>query len=80
MILFSCAQRRKCVDPKWLIVKVVVQNGSNDRPEAVIGRIGHASHLLGSLLGAIELTISCAFVCRVGYSNAQIRVPLIYKQ
>jgi hypothetical protein len=32
----------------------------------VIGWIGHVSHHLGLLLGAIELTSSCAFVCKVG--------------
>ena len=57
------------MDPSWLNVKVVVRKGK----DAVIGvgRIGPISHHLGSLLGVVELTISCAFVCRVGYLVAQ---------
>ena len=45
----------------------------------MIGQIGVVSHHLRSLLGAIELTILCAFVCRVGYFDAQIRETLLYK-
>jgi hypothetical protein len=29
--------------------------------------------------GAIELTVLCAFVCKVGYFDAQIRETLLYK-
>ena len=41
--------------------------------------IGHVSHHLGSILGAIELTVLCAFICTVGYFDAQIRETLLYK-
>jgi hypothetical protein len=47
------------------------RKGCSDRQDAMVGRIGPVSHHLGSLLGAIELTVSCAFVCRVGYLDAQ---------
>ena len=43
--------------------------GCNDRLDAVIGRIGLDSHDLGSFLSGIEL---CAYICRVGYFDAQI--------
>ena len=39
----------------------------------MIGRIGTVSHNLPSVMGAIELIIVCAFVCKVGYFDAQIR-------
>ena len=52
--------------PKWLIIKALVRKGWSDRPDEVIGWIGHVSHHLGPLLGAIELTDSCAFACKVG--------------
>ena len=45
----------------------------------MIDRIGFVSKNLGSLLGAMELTVLCAFICKVGRSNAQIRETLIYK-
>ena len=32
----------------------------------MMGQIGVVSHHLQSLLGAIELTIFCSFVCKVG--------------
>lgn len=48
--------------------------------DVVIGWIGFGSHQLGSLLGAIELTVLCAILCRVGYFNAQIMGVLLYKQ
>ena len=50
------------VDPNWLFVKVVGRQGCSDRLDDVIGWIGHVSHHLGSLLGAIELTDLCALV------------------
>ena len=46
------------------------RKGCNDRWDVVIGWIGVVSHHLGSLLGAIELTFLCAFVCKVGYFDA----------
>ena len=39
--------------------------------------ISHVSHHLGSLLSDIELIILCAFVCKVGYFDAQIRETII---
>jgi hypothetical protein len=51
----------------------------NDRWDAVIGQIGVVSHHLQSLLGAIELIVWCAFVCIVGYFDAQITKILVYK-
>jgi hypothetical protein len=41
--------------------------------DVVIGRIHVVSHHLRSLLGAIELIVSFAFLCRVGYFDAQIK-------
>ena len=41
--------------------------------DTMIGRIGHVSHHLSSLLGTIEFIVLCAFVFRVGYFDAQIR-------
>ena len=46
---------------------------------AVIGQIGHVPHHLGSLLGGNKLTILCAFVCKVGSFDAQIRKIALYK-
>ena len=46
----------------------------------MIGRIGVVSHHLQSLLGAIELTVSSAFICIVGYFDAHIRETLILIQ
>jgi hypothetical protein len=46
---------------------------------AAIGHICIVSYHLQSLLGVIELTILCAFVCKVGYFDAQIRETLLYK-
>ena len=48
-------------------------------PDAVIGQMGLVSYHLGSLLGAIEPTILCAFVCIVGYFDAQTRETLVHK-
>lgn len=46
----------------------------------MIGRVGHvSSYHLGSLLDAVELTVECAFVCKGGYFNAQVREPMLYK-
>ena len=45
----------------------------------MIGWIGVVSHHLQSPLGAIELTVLCAFVSRVSYLIARIRETLIYK-
>ena len=61
------------MDPRWLIVKVMAEK------DVVIGQLGVLSHHLQSLLGAIELIILCAFVCRVGYFDAQIKETLLYK-
>ena len=47
------------MDPTRLIIKVVVQKGSNDKPYAMVSKIGFVSYHLGSLLGALELTIFC---------------------
>ena len=51
----------------------------DDKPCVVIGRIGYISHHLGSLLGAIELIVLCAFICKVGYFDAQIKDNPLYK-
>ena len=48
-------------------------------PDAMFGWISLVSHHLGSLLGVIELTILCAFISIVGYSDGQIRETLLYK-
>ena len=45
----------------------------------MIGQIGIVSHHLGSHLHAIEFTVLCAFICIVGYLDAQIRETLLYK-
>ena len=49
-----------------VILNAVVQKGCSEWWDGVIGRIGVVSHHLRSLLGAIELTASCAFVCKGG--------------
>ena len=61
-----------CVDPNWLSVK----EGWADK-DAVIGLerdiyiyVYLVSYHLGSLLSAIELSILCACVCKVGYFDA----------
>ena len=46
--------------PNWLVVKEMGHKGCSDR-DAVIARVGHVSHHLGSLLGAIELIVLCTF-------------------
>jgi hypothetical protein len=51
----------------------------SDRSDTMIGQIGHAAHYLGSPLRAIESTIMCAFVCRVGYFDTRIKETLLYK-
>ena len=45
----------------------------------MIGPIGVVSQHLRSFLGAIELTVLCAFVSQVNYFDAQIRETLLYK-
>jgi hypothetical protein len=45
----------------------------------MIGWMGITSQDLQSLLGAIKLIVLCAFVCKVGYCDAQIREALLYK-
>ena len=67
------------MDPKSLVVKVAASKGCNYKQNGMIGWIGHVSHHLRSLLGVIELTILCAFVCKVGCFDAQIRETLLYK-
>ena len=64
-----------CVDPNWLSVKVVAQQGRSDR--LVICLVSHHSWLL---LSAMEVTISCACVCKVGYFDVQIRHNLLYNR
>ena len=59
--------------------KLVGQKGCSVRLDVVFGRITLVSHHLGLLLGVIKLTILCAFVCKVGYFDAQIRETLLYK-
>jgi hypothetical protein len=46
--------------------------GCNDRLDVMIGWIGHVSYDLGFFLSDIELIVLCAFICRVGYFDAQI--------
>ena len=48
--------------------------------DAVMGCIGPISHDMGLLMGAIELSVLCTFICRVGYFDAQIRETLLYKE
>ena len=43
------------------------------------GQVGVVSYHLQSLLGAIELTALCAFMCGVGEFDARIRETLLYK-
>ena len=45
----------------------------------MIGWIDVIAHHSQSFLGAIELTVMCAFICKVGYFDAQIRETLVYK-
>ena len=45
----------------------------------MIDMIGVVSHHLRSLLDAIESTVLCESVCRVGYFDAQIKETLLYK-
>lgn len=59
--------------PKMIYYKHGVWN------DAMIGQIGHFWQHLESLLGAIELIVLCAFICRVGYFDAQIKETLFYK-
>ena len=47
--------------------------------DVVIGWTGDVSHHLPSLLGAIELIALNAFVCTIGYFDAQTRETLLYK-
>ena len=53
--------------------------GCNNTLDVMIGKIGHVSHHLGSLLGAIELTVLCTLVCIVGYLDVQIKQTLLNK-
>ena len=46
----------------------------------MIAWIGIISCHLQSLLGAIELIVLCAFMCKVGYFDAQIKKTLLYKE
>ena len=56
-------QSNSCVDPKWLIGKVVARKGRIGRWDAMIGWTYVVSHHLRSLLGAIKLTVLCVIVC-----------------
>ena len=66
------------LSPTWPLVKVVALN------DAMIGLCSDWSDRscftpLGIIFGAIEWTVLFAFVCIVGYCDAQIRDSLIYK-
>jgi hypothetical protein len=61
------------VHPQWLIVIVVVRKGCSDMPNAIIDRIGHIPHHLGSILNAIELPYCVHSHTKIGYFVAQIR-------
>ena len=65
------------MDPEWLIVDALEQNGCTNRLDAMIGWAFPVSHHLGSILGAIEFTILCASVYKVGYFGARIRETLL---
>ena len=69
------------MDPKWLIVKVVIQKKTcfSDRWNAMIGHIGVVSHHLRLLLGAIELIVLCEFICKLHNFDVHIRETLLYK-
>ena len=58
------------MDPRWLYTKVVAQKGRSVKLDAMMGWIGQVSHHLGSLVGAIELTVLHAFVYQIGYFDA----------
>jgi hypothetical protein len=45
----------------------------------MIDQIGAISYQWQSLLGIIELTVLCAFQCKVGNFDAQTRETLLYK-
>jgi hypothetical protein len=47
--------------------------------DAMIGWIGVVLHHLQSLLSVVEQTILCAFVCKVGHFDAQIRERILYE-
>ena len=49
----------------------MVQKGCRDGLHAMVDHIGFISHHLGSLLSA--------FICKVGYFDAQIRETLLHK-
>ena len=59
-----------------MIAKVVAQKECSDRLDATIRQLRLISHLLGSLLGAIVLTILCVVVRIVRYFDAQISETL----
>jgi hypothetical protein len=61
------------VDPHGFVVRVVAQKGCSDWADKCY------SHHLRSVLGAIELTILCVFLCGVRYFDAQIGDTLLYK-
>ena len=63
------------MDPKRLIIKVVAQKGCSDKPN----RSCLTSFGITLILGAIKLTILCAFICIVRYFDAKIRETLLYK-
>lgn len=64
---------------KWLIVRVVGRKECNDKWDGVIGWISVVKQHLQSLFNVIELSILCAFVCKVECFDAQIRETLLYK-
>ena len=57
----------------------MAQKGCSGVLDVVTGRIGYVSCHLGSLLSAIEFTVLCVFVCKVGYFDAQIKDTLLFK-
>ena len=61
------------MDLKYLIITLVAQK------DAVIGLIGVVSYYLQSLLSAFELTVLCAYICRVGNFDTQHDETLVYK-
>ena len=59
------------MDPKCPIGKSGALKRISDRWDTLMGWKGVVSHHLQSLLGGIELTVLCAFICKVGYFDAQ---------
>ena len=45
----------------------------------MIGWIGVISYHMQLILSVMELTILCAFICKIRYFDAQVRETLLYK-